>query len=112
MPTQYFLETVAVTGATGFIGSHLVHALIAAGCSPVIFTGSPKNIYGNQKFDGKLRSFELDLTDSDSVRDVLMKEKPVTLFHLAGTRGKSDRGQSGRGQSGRGQSDSRDAASA
>lgn len=84
MQTESILEKVAVTGATGFIGSHLVRALLSFGCSPVLLTRSPEKLAGN------IRSLRLDLTDNDSVRDLLLNEKPDTLFHLAGTRSRSN----------------------
>lgn len=68
-----FLERVAVTGATGFIGSHLVRALESKECRLTPISRA-----------------QADLTDSNSIRDILQREKPATLFHLAGTRGRND----------------------
>jgi UDP-glucose 4-epimerase len=77
------LEPVAVTGATGFIGGHLIHALVAAGCRPLLVTRSRKELFGEQA-----RYAQLDLTDGESVGQWIEKEKPATLFHLAGTKGR------------------------
>ena len=68
-----FLERVAVTGATGFIGSHLVRQLASKERRLTLISRA-----------------QADLTDGNSIREILRKEKPVTLFHLAGTRGRAD----------------------
>src|SRR5262245_6591373 len=80
------LEKVAVTGATGFIGGHLVRLLASAGCRPTLLGRS-------EKYGGLLAGLErqvlwtsCDLLDGESVQAAIRKEKPNTLFHLAGTR--------------------------
>jgi len=80
------LEKVAVTGATGFIGNHLVRLLVSAGCRPTLLGRSEK--YGGllAGVEGHVRWTPCDLLDAESVRAAIQKEKPNTLFHLAGTR--------------------------
>lgn len=72
--------TVLVTGGAGFIGSHQVDALAAAGYKVVIVddlsTGMKDNLNAKAKF------YELDVRD-DELADVFKKEKPDFVFHFA-----------------------------
>ena len=83
-----FPEKVAVTGATGFIGSHLVRQLVSLGCKPTLFARSPISSGLLAGLDGSVRWVRCDLTDGDSIRAAIRNERPDTLFHLAGTRGR------------------------
>lgn len=71
---------VLVTGGAGFIGSHQVDALVAAGYKVVVVddlsTGSKENLNSAAKF------YELDVRD-DGLEDVFKKEKPDFVFHFA-----------------------------
>lgn len=86
MTPKSFLEKVAVTGATGFIGSHLARALATKECRLTLISRAQIE----NSSDGKRCWAQADLTDSNSIRDILQREKPATLFHLAGTRGRRD----------------------
>jgi nucleoside-diphosphate-sugar epimerase len=88
MPDLCFLEKVAITGATGFIGSHLTRLLVSAGCRPALLARSQRHDRLLAGLEGRVRWVQCDLTDADSIRDALGREKPRTLFHLAGTRGR------------------------
>jgi UDP-glucose 4-epimerase len=55
---------VLVTGGAGFIGSHVVDALIAAGHEPRIFDVIPSRWHDPAEFD----TFIGDLTDADAVK--------------------------------------------
>jgi nucleoside-diphosphate-sugar epimerase len=90
MPDLSSLEQVAVTGATGFIGNQLVRALVRAGCRPILLARSRKGQEPLADLDEQVRWTQIDLTENGSIRDVLQRESPNTLFHLAGTRGLGD----------------------
>ncbi|MBP9145461.1 MAG: NAD(P)-dependent oxidoreductase [Thermoanaerobaculia bacterium] len=69
---------VLVTGATGFLGGHLVHALLAAGCrvdavSRQARTSSSPN----------LRWWQADLAASGEAERVFAGSTPEVVFHLA-----------------------------
>ncbi|MEK6406917.1 MAG: NAD(P)-dependent oxidoreductase [Acidobacteriota bacterium] len=84
------LEQVAITGATGFIGCHLVHELASAGCTPILFARTSRNdrwVTGQEK---RVRWVELDITETGRVQEALQNLKPRVLIHLAGTRGRGD----------------------
>ncbi|HZZ99014.1 MAG TPA: GDP-mannose 4,6-dehydratase [Candidatus Saccharimonadia bacterium] len=73
---------ILVTGASGFAGSHLVEALLAAGHKEVYGTA-----YGR---DDYLRSLlptdqviAIDLTKADDVKQLILNLKPDWIFHLA-----------------------------
>jgi UDP-glucose 4-epimerase len=85
MPSSHWFERIAVTGGTGFIGRHLVRALIENGACPALLTRSPRSI---MDWSDAVRCVPMDLADSEAIPDILAAEKPDLLFHLAGTRGR------------------------
>jgi GDP-4-dehydro-6-deoxy-D-mannose reductase len=73
--TAVLSKTILVTGAGGFVGGHLFHALRAAfPAARIIGTG--------QHADAGL--IALDITRRDSVRQIIAAEKPDFCIHLAG----------------------------
>jgi nucleoside-diphosphate-sugar epimerase len=76
-----------VTGSTGFIGSHLVDALLARGATVRALVRPETPIAGR---DGRIEHFEADLLDDRSVRESRIWEGATHVFHLAGvTRGRT-----------------------
>ena len=77
---------VMVAGGAGFIGSHLIDALLAEGndvvCVDNFFIGTKENIahlHGNPHF----KFYEQDLTDLDRMLEIFRTEQVEYVFHLA-----------------------------
>ena len=77
---------VMVAGVAGFIGSHLIDALLAEGddvvCVDNFFIGTKDNIahlHGNPHF----KFYEQDLTDLDRMLEIFRAEQVEYVFHLA-----------------------------
>jgi UDP-glucose 4-epimerase len=74
-----------VTGGAGFIGSHLVDALIARGDSVTIVDdlshGRESNVAGAQAAGARLQ--RTDIRDAGALAEVVAAAQPQLVFHLA-----------------------------
>ncbi len=79
------MKKIVVTGAGGFIGSHLTEKLIESGCEVKAFVRyNSKNNWGwleDSKYKKEIEVFSGDVRDYDSVFNVL--KGCDTVFHLA-----------------------------
>ena len=71
-----------VTGGAGFIGSHLVDALLAAGSTVAVVDNLTSGKRDN--VDTRARLHAVDVSDSGALERVFARERPHLVFHLAG----------------------------
>jgi len=74
---------VLVTGAGGFIGGHLVRALLTEGADICITTLTVAPPFRLREYRGQLRHDVLTLPDAAAARDLCESFQPETVFHLA-----------------------------
>jgi|APSaa5957512622_1039677.scaffolds.fasta_scaffold34007_2 nucleoside-diphosphate-sugar epimerase len=74
---------IFVTGATGFIGSHLVRSLLKKGCEVHITVRADNNNNHITDILDKCIVHKIDLTNHSKVAEIVKEIKPQTLFHLA-----------------------------
>ncbi len=72
---------ILVTGAAGFMGSHLAEGLVAAG-HDVFGVDDLSGGYKRNVTDG-VRFFQLDLRDADDTERLVLETRPEILCHLA-----------------------------
>ncbi len=74
-----------VTGGAGFIGSHIVEALINAGAEVLVVDNLSRGTRAHlsEALDRGARMVELDVRDGDGVADVFQAFRPELVFHLA-----------------------------
>jgi nucleoside-diphosphate-sugar epimerase len=81
--SNYRRRIVAVTGATGFIGSHLVESLVGLGAEVVTIARSSSRNANLAAVEGRHRFLECDLSERGALTSVLSGVRPSVLFHLA-----------------------------
>ena len=80
------LPRVLLTGATGFLGSHLLDALLNRGYDVVILKRSTSNIYRIQHVIDSVASYDIDLKSLE----VAFKEQKIdVVIHTAGQYGRN-----------------------
>ncbi|OUC83521.1 NAD-dependent epimerase/dehydratase family protein [Streptosporangium minutum] len=75
---------VLVTGASGFVGSHTVAALVAAGHEPLLLVRNPgkaRKVLADVGVDGAAPLHEADIRDAEAVRNAL--EECEAVIHAA-----------------------------
>jgi len=73
-------KTILITGAAGFLGSHLAEKLAEE--NRVIAVDIANNL--PQDIKESLKFYEVDIADPDIIAEVFRKERPQTVYHLAG----------------------------
>jgi NDP-hexose 4,6-dehydratase len=77
----YAGRTIAVTGASGFLGSHMVERLTSLGARVVAIDTAPPA--PTTPVTDLVRSVQMDITDREGLTTLLDEERPEVLFHLA-----------------------------
>ena len=83
------METILLTGATGFLGSHLLKALIKKGYQVVILKRSTSNMWRLKGYENAFKSYDIDKIP---LRKAFEENKIDIIIHTAcvyGRRGES-----------------------
>lgn len=75
-----------VTGASGFIGAHLVDYLLNRGDEVVAFSRTHKNQEALKAKSGKVKNLHLvvgDILNNKNVGEIIGKYRPTDIYHLA-----------------------------
>jgi len=87
-------STALITGAAGFIGSHLARALLDRGCSVIgldnfdpFYPRSVKQHNVGLLESERFRLIEADVRDADAVRRAFDQHEPQVVFHIAALAG-------------------------
>ncbi|MBA7489531.1 UDP-glucose 4-epimerase [subsurface metagenome] len=74
---------VLVTGATGFVGSHLTRKLIEEGFKVGIIKRERSDIWGIKDLLDKIVAYDVDLRGTQDVSKAVSHFRPDVIFHLA-----------------------------
>ena len=73
---------ILVTGGAGFIGSHTVDGLVGAGAHEIAVLDN-LSAGKREQVNPAARFYHTDLRDAAAVGEVIAKEKPEVIYHLA-----------------------------
>lgn len=76
------MKTALVTGATGFVGHHLVSRLVSRGYKVKVLVRNPLNTHFSPEIDGQLIKLKGDITKFSDVLSSI--ESCDVVYHLAG----------------------------
>lgn len=77
------VEPILVTGASGFVGSHLVRRLAGTGADVHVFLRSSSGTRRLGDIPDRLTRHNADLADPSSIRAAVSRLRPRTIFHCA-----------------------------
>ncbi len=77
------MSTILVTGATGFIGSHVARALVAKGEDVHILARKNSNMWRIADIVSKISVHTVDVLDQEKLNKVILKIKPEIIYHFA-----------------------------
>jgi UDP-glucose 4-epimerase len=75
--------SVLVTGANGFIGSHLTRRLLSLGAEISIFVRPQASLWRIMDIKDKIKIYPVDIKDFETVKVSVKKIDPVKVYHLA-----------------------------
>ncbi len=78
---------VLVTGGSGFIGSHLVHALVQLGVEVHVLHRATSDLGRLAGVAERIALWRAELTDRAALERLCVELRPRTVFHLAGDTG-------------------------
>lgn len=81
---QAFPRRILVTGASGFVGRHLLPALVARRPSATVYTMALHPHAGATDFPPGVDARIADIRDPQAVREVVRDAQPDLVIHLAG----------------------------
>jgi nucleoside-diphosphate-sugar epimerase len=76
-------DTVLVTGATGFVGSHLTRRLVRDGCEVHVICREASNFQRLPDIEPQLHKHVVALSDYAALCGLLVSLQPTRIFHLA-----------------------------
>lgn len=86
MISSFTNKNVLITGANGFIGSHLARRLVKEGASVNIFVRENSNQFRIKDILSNLKVWYGDIRDYISVNECIQNSRPLIIFHLAAMR--------------------------
>ncbi len=76
-------ERIIVTGASGFVGGHLIEFLLKHTDSQVYAAKRRRSDTRVTENDGRVHWVEMDVTDAHNVLSIVKAVRPTHIFHLA-----------------------------
>jgi nucleoside-diphosphate-sugar epimerase len=75
--------TVLVTGANGFIGSHIARRLVYLGARVSIFVEPRISLWRIKDIIDRVKLYRIDITDYEKIKKLIKRIRPVKIYHLA-----------------------------
>jgi nucleoside-diphosphate-sugar epimerase/predicted dehydrogenase len=84
------MNKIGITGASGFVGKHLVKKFIEDGFFVNVYARNPKSVdFLEERFKGKMNIFAGDINDGEKL-DAFVKDSDIVVHLAAGTSGNYD----------------------